>query len=319
MRRKKLFSRARVGGVTPAGKRLGEKPDSFRFFRLNSAFWLKAALIAALAFGLGLSTGERLFSKPAFAAGPLDSGDKVDNPAPSADKPMAPLPYEAVNTIKKPQRWEESKNGEVEVLYFFWYGCPACKGIDDMVTVMASRLPEGIKFKKLPAAFVDDSEWMVHASLFWALESLGVEEKLHKAVFQAVQPGESLSHGPLQLTAKESQKAFAKANNLDLTTFSLALDSPFVYNMSRKTLAYVNAVDLSSVPSFVVNGKYIVNIQPKRPIGNFFHEVERLASAELAAAKAAAPTPANPATPTPANPAAPTNQSAPASPESTVK
>jgi thiol:disulfide interchange protein DsbA len=246
-------------------------------------------LVATLILGLWLSIGGGLFLTPALAAGPSDSPSEA-----AAEKPKDKAPYQAVKPIDKPQRFDP-KDGEVELLYFFWYGCPTCKMIDDEISAMGDRLPEGVRFRKLPAAFLENPEWMTHATLFWALESLGLEKGLHKAVFQAVQPGEEPSHGPLQLLSKEAQKSFAKANKLDAKAFSQALDSAFVSDQVQKTRAYVDGIELGAVPSFVVNGKFIVTIQSRRPIEDFAQEAERLALAELAAAKAAPAKPIAPA------------------------
>jgi thiol:disulfide interchange protein DsbA len=206
-------------------------------------------------------------------------------------------PYRAVKEIENPKRWDDSDQ-KVEVLYFFWYGCPTCKMIDDLVSEVEGKLPEGTRFLKLPAAFRENPEWRAHADLFWALESLGAEKRLHSAVFKAVQPGDENSHGPVQLLTAESQKAFARANKLNPDDFAKTLASPFVQNQGDKIYDYLETVDLNAVPAFIVNGRYIVSIESRRPISDFVLEAERLAKEELAKAKgatgeAAKPTPSS--------------------------
>jgi thiol:disulfide interchange protein DsbA len=191
-------------------------------------------------------------------------------------------PYKAVETIKNPKRWDDADK-KVEVLYFFWYGCPTCKMIDPLVNEMAQSLPEGVTFRKLPAAFEENAEWQSHANLFWALQNLGLEEGLHTAVLDAVQPesGANGGHGALQLLSPESQKAFARANRLDAQEFEKSLNSPLTYNMLQKTFSYLDSIDLNMVPCFVINGRYLVTIQSRRPITDFVNEAKRLALAEL--------------------------------------
>ncbi|MDR1086058.1 MAG: thiol:disulfide interchange protein DsbA/DsbL [Deltaproteobacteria bacterium] len=192
-----------------------------------------------------------------------------------------PAPYKATTEIKSPKRWDDSDK-RVELLYFFWYGCPTCAMIDEQVSEMVKTLPAQIRFQRLPAAFNENEDWQSHARLFWALQNLGQEEKLHSAVFQAVQPGGPMGgHGPLQLLSPESQKAFARANKIDPAEFENSLKSPLTYNMMQKTMDYLNAIDLVYVPSFIVNGKYNVTIEPRRPITDFIKEAEKLTLEEL--------------------------------------
>ncbi|MDR1394874.1 MAG: thiol:disulfide interchange protein DsbA/DsbL, partial [Deltaproteobacteria bacterium] len=186
------------------------------------------------------------------------------------DSKTAPAPqvseYRGNQKIRAPKRWDGSSN-KVELIYFFWYGCPTCTAIDEKVSAMAASLPEGITFKKIPAAFRENPEWSAHAKLFWALESLGQEEKLHSKVFSAVSPGGG--HGPVQLLSAASQRAFAIANQIPAKDFTAALESPLVRNMLAKTYDYLDHIELNSVPSFAVNGKILVNIDPRRPVDDF--------------------------------------------------
>ncbi|MDR2142319.1 MAG: thiol:disulfide interchange protein DsbA/DsbL [Deltaproteobacteria bacterium] len=200
--------------------------------------------------------------------------------ADQVDPPVRP-PYRSVQEIAKPRLWDTSDQ-QVEVLYFFWYGCPTCKLIDAQVSEMARSLPPGIRFKKLPAAFEENPEWQAHARLFWALDSLGLEEGLHQDVFLAVQPGEEVGHGPVQLLTPDSQKAFARAHKIDARKFAAALDSQVNQLQLKKTFDYLDSVALGSVPSFIVNGRYIVNIESRRPLTDFLNEAARLAKEELA-------------------------------------
>ncbi|MDR1872907.1 MAG: thiol:disulfide interchange protein DsbA/DsbL [Deltaproteobacteria bacterium] len=259
---------------------------------------LSAIVIAVLAV---IFVGGENF---ALAQGQATTTDKVDPPVKSG-------PYRAVKDIAKPQKWD-SADQKVELLYLFWYGCPTCQMIDEMVSEMGATLPPGIRLTKLPAVFDVNNEWGVHAKLFWALENLGLEKDLHTKVFLAVQGAPGGGHGPLQLLSIDSQKTFAKANKVNVKDFEATLNSPLVENQLRKTASYLEAVDLGSVPSFIVNGKYIVSIEGRRPITDFINEAARLAQKELdeaakapaaKAPEAKAPSTKVPETQTPAAPA----------------
>jgi thiol:disulfide interchange protein DsbA len=233
------------------------------------------ASFLVLALGSWAQAQDKAVSPPAKAEGTIFA-NPIAKPTP---------PYRSVKEIKKPQRWDESDQ-KVEIVYFFWYGCPTCKAIDGIITELTANLPEGIRFKRVPAAFRENSEWSAHATLFWALENMGVEEKLHEAVFKAVQPGEEIGHGPVQLLSPDSQKAFAKANKLDAKEFAQRLTEPLNGNALQKTYSYLDKVEMESVPAFVVNGRYVVSIEGRRPISDFPNQALWLAFEELAKAKA---------------------------------
>jgi thiol:disulfide interchange protein DsbA len=258
--------------------------------RLTGRFGLffLGAVFACAAFGL---FGPALAPASAQAEAQDPAQTPPKDPA-QAEKPAPP--YKSTKPAATVRRWDDSDD-KVEVLYFFWYGCPTCKMIDEEVSEMAQRLPEGVRFQKLPAAFAENPDWRAHANLFWALESLGVEKDLHSSVFNAVQPGAEGSHGPTQLLSAESQKSFAKANKLDPVKFGQILASPFVQNQLSRIFDYLDAIDLSSVPAFVVNGRYLVYVEGRRPITDFTREAERLALEELAKKEASPAKSANPA------------------------
>ncbi|MDR1394763.1 MAG: hypothetical protein LBK52_01145, partial [Deltaproteobacteria bacterium] len=221
------------------------------------------------------------------------------------DSKTAPAPQVSdcrrVQNIKAPERDESSK--DVELAYFFWYGCATCAAIDEKVSAMAASLPEGITFKRLPAAFLGNQELTSHAKLFWALESLGQEGRLHSKIFSAVLPGGS--QGPVQLVSPASQEAFAAANQIPAKDFTAALESFYVRKMLAKTYDYLNGIELDSVPTFVVNGMYRVTIDPSHTEDTFINVAYQLAVDVLKAQEAAPPEAPAAEPPAPASPAAP--------------
>ncbi|MDR1395951.1 MAG: thiol:disulfide interchange protein DsbA/DsbL [Deltaproteobacteria bacterium] len=236
----------------------------------------------------------------------LAAQDSKTSPTPEV------LNYGRIQKIKSPKPWDGSSK-KVELIYFFWYGCPTCKAIDEKVSVMAAFLPEGITFKKLPAAFRENQEWTAHAKLFWALESLGLERRLHSKIFSAVSPGGG--HGPVQLVSPASQEAFAMANQIPAKDFTAALESPLVRNMLAKTDDYLGHIELNSVPAFIVNDELLVTIDSRYNVDIFLSVVSQLAVDALNAQKAASPEAPASGPPAPASSAAPAAEPpAPASP-----
>ena len=73
---------------------------------------------------------------------------------------------------------------KVEVIEFFWYGCPHCFEFEPELKAWIKRQSKDVVFKKVPIAFRE--ELLPHSLLFYALESLGKGEALNDKVMQAI-------------------------------------------------------------------------------------------------------------------------------------
>ena len=75
------------------------------------------------------------------------------------------------------------QKGKVEVLEFFWYGCPHCHDFEPELSAWIKRQSKDVVVRKVPVAFRDDL--LIHSQLFYALESLGRSD-LHAKVMDAM-------------------------------------------------------------------------------------------------------------------------------------
>jgi protein dithiol oxidoreductase (disulfide-forming) len=64
--------------------------------------------------------------------------------------------------------------GKVEVIEFFWYGCPHCFDFDPEIMAWEKRQAKDVVFRQVPIAFRE--ELMPHSQLFYALEALRQEQ-----------------------------------------------------------------------------------------------------------------------------------------------
>ena len=56
--------------------------------------------------------------------------------------------------------------GKVEVIEFFWYGCPHCFDFDPEIMAWEKRQAKDVVFRQVPIAFRE--ELMPHSQLFYA-------------------------------------------------------------------------------------------------------------------------------------------------------
>ena len=74
--------------------------------------------------------------------------------------------------------------GKVEVIEFFWYGCPHCYDFEPELSSWVKRQPKDVAFRRVPVAFRDD--FMPHSQLFYALEAMGKGDALNDKVMYAM-------------------------------------------------------------------------------------------------------------------------------------
>jgi thiol:disulfide interchange protein DsbA len=162
-----------------------------------------------------------------------------------------------LKAVAKPSKLDTSDD-KIEVVYFFWYGCPSCFKTDVATTMFLSSLPEDVRATKIHVLFDQPSYWRAHGKLFYVLEELGVEKELHTQIFETIQSKEAPvgGHYARSLLTPESQETFAAAHGVSRAAFKAAFGSPAVNGRMERVIAFTDNSGLDGVPGFVINGRY---------------------------------------------------------------
>ena len=75
--------------------------------------------------------------------------------------------------------------GKVEVVEFFWYGCPHCNAFEPTLEAWVKKLPADVVFRRVPVAFRAEP-YGAHQRIYFALETMGQVEAMHRKVFYAI-------------------------------------------------------------------------------------------------------------------------------------
>src|SRR5574343_920947 len=95
-------------------------------------------------------------------------------------------PVEGTNYVKLSQRAPTSAPaGKVEVVEFFWYGCPHCNHFEPYLAVWLSKLPADVSFRRVPVAF-RENPFGIHQRMYFAVEAMGLLNTLHPKIFRAI-------------------------------------------------------------------------------------------------------------------------------------
>ena len=138
--------------------------------------------------------------------------------------------------------------GKIEVVELFWYGCPHCYAFEPVVNPWAEKLPSDVNFVRLPAMF--GGPWDAHGQMFLTLEAMGVEHKVHAAVFNAIQ-----KEGK-RLTDKDEMADFLATQGVDKAKFLQTFDSFAIKGKIAKAKDLAKKYEISGVPTMIVDGKY---------------------------------------------------------------
>jgi thiol:disulfide interchange protein DsbA len=140
--------------------------------------------------------------------------------------------------------------GKIEVVEFFWYGCPHCHDFEPQLDAWVKRQAKDVSVKKVPVAFRDDL--LPHSQLFYALESLG-KSNLHAKVMEAMHVGKR------KLLTEPEIADWAVSQGIDRETFLKAFKSFTVTSKARAANQIAQAYRIDGVPTVAVQGKYITS------------------------------------------------------------
>lgn len=142
-------------------------------------------------------------------------------------------------------------DAKVEVVELFWYGCPHCYKFNPIVHAWAERQDEGVDFWLSPAVFGKD--WKTHAQTFYALEALGLREKMHQPLFDA------LVRDRKRLKNEDQLAEFFAGLGVNEKEFRKAFNSFSIKSKVDQADARGKGYHATGVPSIIVNGKYRIS------------------------------------------------------------
>jgi thiol:disulfide interchange protein DsbA len=139
----------------------------------------------------------------------------------------------------------------IEVVEFFWYGCGHCYNFEPLITAWKKTLADDVVFNGSPAIWNKPME--LHARAFYTAQVLGVLDKMHPVLFQAM----NVDHKKLA-TEDEIQELFV-ANGVSAEDFSKAFESFGVTSQVKQASARAKAAKITGTPALMVDGKYHVS------------------------------------------------------------
>lgn len=139
---------------------------------------------------------------------------------------------------------------KIQVLEFFFYGCSHCFHLHPHLSAWEKKMPKDVELQLVPTIFRDT--WEPMARTFYALETMGMQRRLHDDLFNAW----NVSSTDLSDEAKILD--FVTQRGVDRAKFSAAYNSFTMSSKITRSNQMVRDYGIRGTPTIIVDGKYIV-------------------------------------------------------------
>jgi len=153
------------------------------------------------------------------------------------------IEYEKVKKVVK-----TSNPDKVVVTELFWYGCSHCFRFEPYIDRWKANKADDVEFEQVPSVL--NPSWTEHARAYFALEAMGVTEKVHKKIFEALHIQNK------RLTSLDTMAAFVAEYGVDEKKFREHYHSFPVDTRVRKSKQKERKYGHRGVPAVIINGKY---------------------------------------------------------------
>ncbi len=142
----------------------------------------------------------------------------------------------------------EAPAGKIEVVEFFWYNCPHCNIFEPALANWVKALPKDMAFKRTHVAFNDG--FVPQQRLFLALEALGLLDKLHLKVFNAIHTEK------INLAKGDAITDWVVKQGVDKAKFLEQFNSFSVSTKATRSTQLQNAYRVEGVPALGIAGRF---------------------------------------------------------------
>lgn len=158
--------------------------------------------------------------------------------------------------------------GKIEVIDFFWYGCPFCNALQPALEDWIRRKPADVALRRVPAILKD--VWAPHVRIYYTLEALGEVERLHLEVYRGYHVEE------LHMSQPEVAAEWAVRHGIDRQKWLAAYASPEVSQKVERAKELTRRYDVQGTPSLVVDGRYLTSPRLAGTVGGMIPVLDDL-------------------------------------------
>jgi thiol:disulfide interchange protein DsbA len=155
-------------------------------------------------------------------------------------------------TLLNPTQPTDSE-GQVEVLEFFSYGCIHCFHLESALGAWEKKLPKDVKVKRVPTDF--KIKGFDSRPVFYALEAMGMLDKLHYKLFEAFHK-DNVTLGNPDVLAQ-----WLAREGVDMKKYQEIEKSFSVQSKVNRARILQSSYKIEATPTLALNGKYLIPSQ----------------------------------------------------------
>jgi thiol:disulfide interchange protein DsbA len=142
---------------------------------------------------------------------------------------------------------------KIEVTEVFWYGCPHCYAFESLLDKWVEKKPADVNFVRMPSS-LGRPIGIVHSKAFYAAQMLGIVDRIHLPLFEAIHKQNKPMGTPEELRALFVSAGGVKAEDFDGAFSGFAVDSKV-----RIAEQELRDLGVSGTPAMLVERKWIVS------------------------------------------------------------
>ena len=140
---------------------------------------------------------------------------------------------------------------KIEVIDFFFYGCPYCNELRPFLERWRANLPADIEFRRMPV--IRHDSWEPLARTYFTLEALGAVERLHEEVYKGYHDEE------LHMSKPDVMADWASRHGIDRRKWLQVYGSDEISKKVEQARKSTADYDIQGTPSLVINGRYLTS------------------------------------------------------------
>jgi protein dithiol oxidoreductase (disulfide-forming) len=138
--------------------------------------------------------------------------------------------------------------GKIEVMEFFWYGCPHCNAFEPTIEPWIAKLPADVHFRRVHVQFGALQE--VHQRIYYTWETLGLVERMHAKTFARFH----VERKPIN--SESDMLAFAQENGLDTAKVKSTWEGFGMMTKIAQAQQLTDSYRVDGVPMIGIHGRY---------------------------------------------------------------
>ncbi|OGA55452.1 MAG: hypothetical protein A3G81_33030 [Betaproteobacteria bacterium RIFCSPLOWO2_12_FULL_65_14] len=183
-----------------------------------------------------------------------------------AQPASAPQPGRDFQALSPPR--PVASGERIEIIEFFYYGCPVCYESQPHISRWLSRAGPGIAMFRVPAVFTESSESF--ARTFYALGAMNEVARLHWPLY------DNHHFDGKKLDEEKNVTEWVAGNGVDAARFTQLWHSAEVAGRVAAAKKALDTYEVKGVPAFVIDGKYVTSARMAGSVADMMRVVDFL-------------------------------------------